>query len=71
MIHEITQSYFPHHLTDYLYELAKDVSAFYEREPVLKAAPDVCAARLALIGAVAQTMKTGLGLLGIEMLERM
>ena len=71
VIHEITQSYFPHHLTDYLYELAKDVSAFYEREPVLKAAPDVCAARLALIGAVAQTMKTGLGLLGIEMLERM
>ena len=71
VLHEITQSYFPHRLTDYLYELAKDVSAFYEQEPVLKAAPDVRAARLALIGAVAQTMKTGLGLLGIEMLERM
>lgn len=71
VLHEITQSYFPHHLTDYLYELAKEVSAFYEQEPVLKAAPDVRAARLALIGAVAQTMKTGLGLLGIETLEKM
>lgn len=71
VIEEITKNYFPHYLADYLYDLAKGVSAFYEKEPVLKAAPDVRAARLALINAVAQTLKTGLGLLGIEAVERM
>lgn len=71
VVEEITKNYFPHHLADYLYNLAKGVSAFYEQEPVLKADPAVRAARLALIGAVAQTLKTGMGLLGIEVLEKM
>lgn len=71
VIEEVTRNYFPHYLADYLYDLAKEANAFYEQEPVLKAAPDVRAARLALIGAAAQTLKTGLGLLGIGVVERM
>ena len=39
--------------------------------PVLKAEPALRASRLALCELVARTLQTGLGLLGIEVLERM
>ncbi len=70
-LEKITQDYFPHHLTDYLYKLAKQANAFYQIEPVLKAEPKLRDARLALVGAIADTLKTGLDLLGIRSLERM
>ena len=45
--------------------------SFYEACPVLKADPAVRASRLALCGLTAQTMQTGLDLLGIQVLEQM
>ena len=70
-IEEITHSYYPNHLTDYLYALAKDANYFYQTLPVLKADEKVRNARLALLGVVADTLKNGLELLGIEVAERM
>jgi len=61
----------PHHLCQYLYELAGQVSTFYSEIPVLKAEPEARAARLLLLELVARTLKNGLGLLGIEVPERM
>jgi arginyl-tRNA synthetase len=61
----------PHHLCDYLFDLAGAFSAFYAEQPVLKAEPDVRASRLALAELTARTLARGLGLLGIEVLDRM
>ena len=63
----------PNQLCTYLYELAGSFMSFYEACPILKddVAPEVRGSRLALADAVAQTLKTGLGLLGIGVLERM
>ena len=71
VIEDITKNYFPHHLADYLYVLAKDVNAMYATVQVLKAEEAERNARLALIAAAAQTLKTGLSLLGIETVEQM
>lgn len=63
----------PNQLCHYLYELAGHFMSFYEACPILK--DDVAEAtrdsRLRLAGLTADTLKTGLDLLGIEVLERM
>lgn len=71
VLEEITQSYFPHHLADYLYALAQQANTFYHAEPVLKATPAVREARLGLVAAIAQTLATGLSLIGISAPEEM
>lgn len=60
-----------HKLAGYLYELASTFSAFYEKCPVLSAAAGVRASRLALCDLTARTLRQGLDLLGIPVLERM
>lgn len=61
----------PHHLCFYLYHLAGLFHGFFEECPVLKAEPLVRTHRLALCGRVAEVLKKGCDLLGIETLERM
>jgi arginyl-tRNA synthetase len=61
----------PHHLCNYLYDLATAFSGFYENCPVLRADPAVRDSRLRLCDLTANVMQGGLGLLGIEVLERM
>lgn len=61
----------PHHLCEYLFDLAGAVSTFYTEVPVLKAQPEARASRLKLLALVAETLKHGLSLLGIEVPERM
>ncbi len=69
MINEAT----PHVLCGYLYELASLYMTFYEACPVLKEGvePSVRDSRLVLCNLVADTLKTGLDLLGIEVMEQM
>ncbi|UCF35046.1 MAG: arginine--tRNA ligase [Phycisphaerales bacterium] len=65
----------PNVLTDYLLELSKAFSRFYDRKlgvRVIDASPDeVRLSRLKLCDLTARTLKLGLGLLGIETLEQM
>lgn len=62
----------PNILTDYLFDLANAYSTFYEECPVLKAeSAERRDSRLALVDLTARTLKFGLGLLGIEVVERM
>lgn len=68
---ETSRTYFPHYLTDYLYDLARATNLFYETEPVLKSKPELRGARFALITALTETLKTGLNLLGIKTLEKL
>ena len=62
----------PHTLCTYLYELAAEFMRFYESCPVL-AAPDEAArlSRMRLCDLTARTLRLGLNLLGIEVIERM
>ncbi len=71
VIEQITEDYYPHHLADYLYKLAKETNAYYQKVPVLKAENKIRLSRLALISAISQTLKTGLNLLGIKTLKEM
>ena len=62
----------PNILTDYLFDLANAFSTFFEECPVLKAEPAGRRdSRLALCDLTARTLKFGLGLLGIDIVERM
>jgi arginyl-tRNA synthetase len=62
----------PNILTDYLFDLANAFSTFFEECPVLKAESTARRdSRLAICDLSAQTLKFGLELLGIEVVERM
>lgn len=71
VVHRAAEASLPHLLTDHLYELAKAFMAFFEACPVLKAEPDVQSSRLVLAAVSARQMRRGLGLLGIDVVERM
>jgi len=63
----------PNLLCNYLYELASLYMSFYEACPILKddISNDVKASRLALCQVISSTLKQGLDILGIEVMERM
>jgi arginyl-tRNA synthetase len=64
-------TYSPHKLCTYVYELATDFTAFYEHCPVLKADEPLRSSRLALADVTARTLQHALGLLGIDAPEQM
>jgi arginyl-tRNA synthetase len=68
---QVAEDGFPHQLCGYLYDLATAFMRFYESCPILNAEPAVRASRLALCDRTAATLKEGLGLLGIETVEKM
>lgn len=61
----------PHVLCQYLYELAGIFSSFYEACPILNAEESIKQSRLKLAHLTAKTLKQGLDLLGIKMVEKM
>ena len=66
------QNHSPHIIVHYLLSLANKFNSFYHQFPVIQAeTKELARARHALVQAVAQTMKNGLHLLGIEALEEM
>ena len=61
----------PHHLCNYLYELATRFHAFFENCPVLQSEASIRESRLALCNTVGRALTTGLDLLGIAHPDRM
>ena len=61
----------PNILAAYLYDLARAFHSFYEACPVLRSEGEVRSSRLILCELTARVLKQGMGLLGIEMVERM
>jgi arginyl-tRNA synthetase len=61
----------PHRLCTYLFELARDFTAFYENNPVLAAEGGIRDSRLALAGLTARALAQGLKHLGIDAPDRM
>lgn len=61
----------PNILAAYLYDLARAFHSFYEACPVLRSSGDTRSSRLTLCNLTARVLKQGMGLLGIDMPERM
>jgi arginyl-tRNA synthetase len=68
---EVTQDLYPNRLCQYLFELSQKFNQFLEQCPVLKAEEPIRTSRLVLCNLTARTLKLGLSLLGISVLERM
>ncbi|PSB12607.1 arginine--tRNA ligase, partial [filamentous cyanobacterium CCP2] len=62
---------YPNRLCEYLFELSQKFNRFYDRLPILQAEEPDRTSRLILANITAQTLKLGLSLLGISVLERM
>lgn len=73
VIAQVGEEAYPHILCNYLYDLASLFMTFYEACPILKAdvPAEIRSSRLQLSKGVARTLKTGLNLLGIEVMEKM
>lgn len=71
IIKEVEKDLFPNRLSEYLYELSKKFNQFYDRCPVLQADEPKRTSRLMLSDLTARTLKLGLSLLGIQVLDRM
>ena len=71
-VRQAGQDYNPSCIANYCYELVKEYNQFYHDFSILRE-PDeqVKVVRLALSAAVSQVVKNGMGLLGIEVPERM
>lgn len=71
VLQAVEKELLPNRLCEYLYQLSKKFNQFYENCPVLKAEEPTRTSRLLLCDITAKTLKLGLSLLGIEVLERM
>lgn len=59
----------PHHLCNYLYELAQEFNRYYEKNRVIGDEKE--AHRVSLVALYADILKAGLSILGIDALEKM
>ncbi len=71
VISDVEQDLIPNRLCEYLYQLSDKFNKFYENCPVLKSEEPVRTSRLVLCDLTARTLRLGLSLLGIQVLERM
>lgn len=61
----------PHRIAYYLYEVAAAFHPYYNRHRVVSDDPALTDARIALVAAVGQMVRNGLGLLGVSAPEKM
>ncbi|MBD2048705.1 arginine--tRNA ligase [Coleofasciculus sp. FACHB-64] len=71
VLSDVEQDLLPNRLCQYLFELSQKFNQFYDQCQVLKAEEPVRTSRLVLCNLTARTLKLGLSLLGISVLERM
>jgi arginyl-tRNA synthetase len=71
IITEVERDLLPNRLCQYLFELSQKYNQFYDKHSVLDAEEPIRASRLILCDLTAKTLKLGLDLLGIPVLERM
>lgn len=71
VVRRAAAEYAPHVIAEWLYETARDFSRFWRDLPILPAPAGLREARLGLVAAVAQGIRNGLRLLGIEAPTRM
>ncbi len=69
VVEEAAKNFAPHLLAGYLFEVAKKFNAFYDHNKVLGDTREK--QRMVLVKAVAEVLKDGMRLLGIEVVEKM
>ena len=71
-VKEAAKDYSPALIANYVYELAKEYNQFYQSIPIFNESDPVrLKFRIALSNAVADVIKKSMGLLGIQVPERM
>ena len=71
ILDDVASDLLPNRLCQYLFELSQKFNQFYDKCPVLQAEEPLRTSRLLLCDLSARTIKLGLSLLGIQVLERM
>lgn len=71
VIKEVEKDLLPNRLCLYLFELSQKFNQFYDQCPILQAEESLKNSRLILANLTARTIKLGLSLLGISVIERM
>jgi arginyl-tRNA synthetase len=72
VVEEAGKSYNPGILANYTFELVKEFSSYYNDYPVLREEnTEIRNFRVALIGKIGEVVKMSMGLLGVDMVERM
>jgi arginyl-tRNA synthetase len=71
IVTEVERDLLPNRLCQYLFELSQKFNQFYDQHSVLNAEEPIRTSRLILCDLTAKTLKLGLDLLGIPVLERM
>jgi arginyl-tRNA synthetase len=71
IVTEVERDLLPNRLCQYLFELSQKFNQFYDKHSVLQVEEPLRTSRLVLCDLTAKTLKLGLDLLGIPVLERM
>jgi len=71
VVKEAAKNFSPNLIANFLYSLSQKYNNFYNQHRILGEEKQKEQFRLLLTSAVAQTLKNGLNLLGIEVLEQM
>ena len=71
VLKDVERDLLPNRICLYLFELSQKFNQFYDKCPVLQAEEPQKTSRLILADLTARTIKLGLSLLGIQVLERM
>jgi len=71
VLHSVVEDFLPNRICEHLFDLAQKFNQYYEACPVLNAAEPQRTSRLILCDLTARTLKVGLSLLGIPLVERM
>jgi arginyl-tRNA synthetase len=71
VINAVEGDLLPNRICQYLFELSQKYNQFYQQFHVLKSEEPLRTSRLILCDLTARTLKLGLELLGIKVLERM
>lgn len=71
VLEAVAEDLMPNRLCQYLFELSQKFNQFYDQCPVLQAEESDRISRLSLCHITAKTLKLGLNLLGIRVLEKM
>jgi arginyl-tRNA synthetase len=71
VLQSVSDEFLPNRICEYLFELSQKFNQFYENCPVLNAPEPQRTSRLLLCDLTARTLKLGLTLLGIPLVERM
>ncbi|WP_306643818.1 arginine--tRNA ligase [Sanyastnella coralliicola] len=72
VLEDAAKSYDPSQIANYVYDLVKEYSSFYQTSPILKEEnDDLRSLRLAISQQTGEVIRDGMNLLGVDMPERM